>query len=211
MPGSSINPGSARARRSLPPCGGIRRGICCGAMPMSSVQPGEKDSPSTGFLNGTASKGAKEAGLQRSLERIGPVHHHPPCSDLIANQAFYAIAMLAYNLLISLKVHRTCPMRRRKLAHSNHHPPFVDTARNRQQSRTRAYGSGSAHLHSIRLAAVVALVCGPVDSQTPERSSCRGSGGLGLGSPVNPPIQTRPPGESGSRCAHAPGAAVAKN
>ena len=30
--------------------------------------------------------------------------HHPPCLGLIANQAFYAIAMLAYNVLISLKV-----------------------------------------------------------------------------------------------------------
>jgi len=30
--------------------------------------------------------------------------HHPPCKDLIANQAFYAIGMLAYNVLISLKL-----------------------------------------------------------------------------------------------------------
>lgn len=30
--------------------------------------------------------------------------HHPPCQDLIANQAFYALAMLAYNLLITLKL-----------------------------------------------------------------------------------------------------------
>ncbi len=30
--------------------------------------------------------------------------HHPPCQDLIANQAFYAIGMLAYNLLITLKL-----------------------------------------------------------------------------------------------------------
>jgi hypothetical protein len=30
--------------------------------------------------------------------------HHPPCKDLIANQAFYAIAMPAYNILTSLKV-----------------------------------------------------------------------------------------------------------
>lgn len=30
--------------------------------------------------------------------------HHPPCKELIANQAFYAIAMLAYNLLVGLKL-----------------------------------------------------------------------------------------------------------
>ena len=30
--------------------------------------------------------------------------HHPPCQELIANQAFYAITMLAYNLLIGLKL-----------------------------------------------------------------------------------------------------------
>ena len=30
--------------------------------------------------------------------------HHPPCQELIANQAFYAITMLAYNPLIGLKL-----------------------------------------------------------------------------------------------------------
>jgi hypothetical protein len=30
--------------------------------------------------------------------------HHPPCQELLAKQAFYAIAMLAYNVLISLKL-----------------------------------------------------------------------------------------------------------
>lgn len=30
--------------------------------------------------------------------------HHPPCKELIANQAFYAIAMLAYNVLVGLKL-----------------------------------------------------------------------------------------------------------
>jgi hypothetical protein len=64
-------------------------------------QPGEKDSPA-GVFERHRLKGAKEQGLGEVLSGLDL--HHPPCSDLIANQAFYAIAMLAYNLLISLKV-----------------------------------------------------------------------------------------------------------
>jgi len=30
--------------------------------------------------------------------------HHPPCAELLAIQAFYTLAMLAYNLLLSLKL-----------------------------------------------------------------------------------------------------------
>ena len=47
-------------------------------------------------------KGAKEQGFSEVLSGLDL--HHPPCSALIANQAFYAIAMLAYNILMSLKV-----------------------------------------------------------------------------------------------------------
>ena len=47
-------------------------------------------------------KGAKEQGFSEVLSGLDL--HHPPCASLVANQAFYAIAMLAYNLLISLKV-----------------------------------------------------------------------------------------------------------
>lgn len=47
-------------------------------------------------------KGAKEQGFSEVLSGLDL--HHPPCSDLIANQAFYAVATLAYNVLISLKV-----------------------------------------------------------------------------------------------------------
>jgi hypothetical protein len=64
-------------------------------------QPGEKDSPAAVFERHRL-KGAKERGFSEVLSGLDL--HHPPCSDLIANQAFYAIAMLAYNLLISLKV-----------------------------------------------------------------------------------------------------------
>ena len=47
-------------------------------------------------------KGAKEQGFSEVLSGLDL--HHPPCLSLIANQAYYAIAMLAYNVLISLKV-----------------------------------------------------------------------------------------------------------
>ena len=47
-------------------------------------------------------KGGKEQGFSEVL--TGLDLHHPPCKALIANQAFYAIGMLAYNVLISLKL-----------------------------------------------------------------------------------------------------------
>jgi hypothetical protein len=47
-------------------------------------------------------KGACE---QRFSEVLSDLDlHHPPCKELIANQAFYAIGMLAYNVLIGLKL-----------------------------------------------------------------------------------------------------------
>jgi Transposase DDE domain group 1 len=64
-------------------------------------QAGEKDSPQAVFERHRL-KGAKEQGFSEVLSGLDL--HHPPCSNLVANQAFYAIAMLAYNLLISLKV-----------------------------------------------------------------------------------------------------------
>ena len=62
---------------------------------------GEKDRPQAVFERHHL-KGAKEQGFSEVL--TGLDLHHPPCLGLIANQAFYAIAMLAYNVLISLKV-----------------------------------------------------------------------------------------------------------
>jgi len=47
-------------------------------------------------------KGAKEQAFSQVLSGLDL--HHPPCSGLIANQAFYAIAALAYNVLITLKM-----------------------------------------------------------------------------------------------------------
>jgi hypothetical protein len=47
-------------------------------------------------------KGAREQALSEVLSGLDL--HHPPCSSLLANQAFYAIATLAYNILITLKV-----------------------------------------------------------------------------------------------------------
>lgn len=62
---------------------------------------GDQDSPQAVFERHRL-KGAKEQAFSEVL--TGLDLHHPPCKDLIANQAFYAIAMLAYNLLISLKI-----------------------------------------------------------------------------------------------------------
>ena len=64
-------------------------------------QAGDQDTPQAVFERHRL-KGAKEQGFSEVL--TGLDLHHPPCKDLIANQAFYAIAMLAYNVLISVKL-----------------------------------------------------------------------------------------------------------
>ena len=64
-------------------------------------QAGDKDSPQAVFERHRL-KGAKEQGFSEVLSGLDL--HHPPCTELLANQAFYAIAMLAYNVLISLKL-----------------------------------------------------------------------------------------------------------
>lgn len=66
-----------------------------------ACQAGEHDRPQAVFARHRL-KGAKEQGFSELLSGLDL--HHPPCMDLVANQAFYAIAMLAYNVLISLKV-----------------------------------------------------------------------------------------------------------
>lgn len=64
-------------------------------------QPGQKDTPQAVFERHRL-KGAKEQGFSEVLNTLDL--HHPPCSELIANQMFYAIGMLAYNLLVTLKI-----------------------------------------------------------------------------------------------------------
>lgn len=64
-------------------------------------QAGAKQSPQAVFERHRL-KGAKEQGFSEVLSGLDL--HHPPCADLIANQMFYAIAMLAYNVLITLKL-----------------------------------------------------------------------------------------------------------
>lgn len=64
-------------------------------------QAGDQDSPQAVFERHRL-KGAKAQGFSEVLSGLDL--HHPPCMDLIANQAFYAIAMLACNILTSLKV-----------------------------------------------------------------------------------------------------------
>ena len=62
---------------------------------------GELDTPQAVFERHRL-KGGKEQAFSEVLSGLDL--HHPPCEALIANQAFYAIAMLAYNVLISLKL-----------------------------------------------------------------------------------------------------------
>jgi len=64
-------------------------------------QPGEKDTPQTVFERHRL-KGGKEQGFSEVLTTLDL--HHPPCTELIANQMFYAIGMLAYNILVTLKI-----------------------------------------------------------------------------------------------------------
>lgn len=49
-----------------------------------------------------ALKGASEQGFSHLLSDLDL--HHPPCEKLVANQMFYAIGVLAYNVLIALRV-----------------------------------------------------------------------------------------------------------
>ena len=62
---------------------------------------GEQDTPRAVFERHRL-KGAREQAFSEVLNGLDL--HHPPCKELLANQAFYAIAGLACNVLISLKV-----------------------------------------------------------------------------------------------------------
>ena len=47
-------------------------------------------------------KGGKEQLFKEVLRGLDL--HHPPCESLLANQMFYAIAALAYNLMVAVKL-----------------------------------------------------------------------------------------------------------
>jgi hypothetical protein len=64
-------------------------------------EPGQTKEPKAVFERHQL-KGAKEQGFSQLLSDLDL--HHPPCLELIANQAFYAIAVLAYNVLTSLRL-----------------------------------------------------------------------------------------------------------
>lgn len=49
-----------------------------------------------------ALKGASEQGFSHLLGDLDL--HHPPCEKLVANQMFYALGVLAYNMLIALRL-----------------------------------------------------------------------------------------------------------
>jgi hypothetical protein len=67
----------------------------------AACKAGDQDSPQ-GVFERHRLKGAKEQGFSEVLSGLDL--HHPPCMKLVANQAFYAIAILAYNMLITLRV-----------------------------------------------------------------------------------------------------------
>jgi hypothetical protein len=64
-------------------------------------EPGAVKSPQAIFERHQL-KGAKEQGFSHLLSDLDL--HHPPGLDLVANQAFYALAVLAYNVLTALRV-----------------------------------------------------------------------------------------------------------
>jgi hypothetical protein len=64
-------------------------------------QAADQDTPQNVFARHRL-KGAKEQGFSEVLSGLDL--HHPPCKDLLANQVFYALGTLAYNVLITLKV-----------------------------------------------------------------------------------------------------------
>ena len=66
-----------------------------------ACEPGEGWSPEAVFQR-HALKGDKERGFSELLSDLDL--HHPPCEKLIANQAFYALSILTYNVLTALKV-----------------------------------------------------------------------------------------------------------
>lgn len=66
-----------------------------------ACEPGEGWTPQAVFQR-HALKGDKERGFSELLSDLDL--HHPPCEKLLANEAFYALAILTYNVLTALKV-----------------------------------------------------------------------------------------------------------
>ncbi|MDD2710986.1 MAG: transposase [Verrucomicrobiae bacterium] len=65
-----------------------------------ATDPNETSKPEEVFLKHRR-KGAREQGFSHLLSDLDL--HHPPCESLIANQMFYAIGILAHNLLAAFK------------------------------------------------------------------------------------------------------------
>ena len=66
-----------------------------------ACEPGE-GWEAQGVFQRHALKGDKERGFSELLSDLDL--HHPPCEKLVANQAFYALAILTYNVLTAMKV-----------------------------------------------------------------------------------------------------------
>ena len=138
---------------------------------MWSARPGRRTRPQAVFERHHL-KGAKEQGFSEVLSGLDL--HHPPCQDLIANQAFYAIGMLAHNVLISLRVLDLPDEAQSWRIHTIiRHLLTVPVS----VSTPRALYSG-AHLRSGGLDALVAAVSGQVAAQAQGGPAGDGGGGL---------------------------------
>jgi len=62
---------------------------------------GQKPTPKSA-LERHKLKGVSEQGFSHLLSDLDL--HHPPCEKLVANQMFYALGVLAYNLMIAFRV-----------------------------------------------------------------------------------------------------------
>lgn len=66
-----------------------------------NVTPGADRQTPQSVMERHALKGASEQGFSHLLSDLDL--HHPPCEKLVANQMFYALGVLAYNLLMGLR------------------------------------------------------------------------------------------------------------
>jgi hypothetical protein len=86
---------------SLRSCGARATKSFFGATPLCACDSTRKGSPKAVFERHHL-KGSKEQLFSEVLSGLDL--HHPPCAELIANQMYYALAGLAYNLLVALKL-----------------------------------------------------------------------------------------------------------
>ena len=94
-------PGEAKAAVTFATLRRKRDGDLLWRYAFVACEPGEGWEPQAVFQR-HALKGDKERGFSELLSDLDL--HHPPCQRLVANQAFYALGILTYNVLTALKV-----------------------------------------------------------------------------------------------------------